>query len=158
MALVIEDGSVVTGANSYVTLAEFKAWADSRDISYNADDNVLEAQILRAMDYIERLYFIGNKANENQPLQWPRTEALIDGYYADATEIPKEVKIAVYEATVVEAAGYSELEVQSRKTLRERVGDIEVQYAENSENRTITPALQYALNRIVQPAFQVFRI
>jgi hypothetical protein len=158
MALVIEDGSVVTGANSYVTLAEFKAWADSRDISYNADDNVLEAQILRAMDYIERLYFIGNKANENQPLQWPRTEALIDGYYADATEIPKEVKIAVYEATVVEAAGYSELEIQSRKTLRERVGDIEVQYAENSENRTITPALQYALNRIVQPAFQVFRI
>jgi hypothetical protein len=158
MALVIEDGSVVTGANSYVTLAEFKAWADSRDISYNADDNVLEAQILRAMDYIERLYFIGNKANENQPLQWPRTEALIDGYYADATEIPKEVKIAVYEATVVEAAGYSELEVQSRKTLRERVGEIEVQYADNSENRTITPALQYALNRIVQPAFQVFRI
>jgi len=158
MALVIEDGSVVTGANSYVTLAEFKAWADSRDITYNADDNVLEAQILRAMDYIERLYFIGNKANENQPLQWPRTEALIDGYYADATEIPKEVKIAVYEATVVEAAGYSELEIQSRKTLRERVGDIEVQYAENSENRTITPALQYALNRIVQPAFQVFRV
>lgn len=158
MALVIEDGSVVSGANSYVTLAEFKAWADSRDISYNADDNVVEAQILRAMDYFERLFFIGNKANENQPLQWPRTEALIDGYYADATEIPKEVKTALYEATVVEAAGYSELEVQSRKTLRERVGDIEVEYAENSENRTITPALQYALNRIVQPAFQVFRL
>lgn len=158
MALVIEDGSVVSGANSYITLAEFKAWADSRDISYNADDNVVEAQILRAMDYFERLFFIGNKANENQPLQWPRTEALIDGYYADATEIPKEVKTALYEATVVEASGYSELEVQSRKTLRERVGDIEVEYAENSENRTITPALQYALNRIVQPAFQVFRL
>ena len=158
MALVIEDGSVVSGANSYVTLAEFKAWADARDITYNADDNALEAQILRAMDYLERLFFIGNKANENQPLQWPRTEALIDGYYADATEIPKEVKTALYEATVVEAAGYSELENQSRKTLRERVGDIEVQYADNSENRTITPALQYALNRIVQPAFQVLRV
>lgn len=158
MALVIEDGSVVTGANSYVTLAEFKAWADARDITYSADDDALEATILRAMDYLERLFFIGNKANENQPLQWPRTEALIDGYYADATEIPKEVKTALYEATVVEAAGYSELENQSRKTLRERVGDIEVQYADNSENRTITPALQYALNRIVQPAFQVLRV
>ena len=158
MALVIEDGSVVSGANSYVTLAEFKAWADARDITYNADDNALEAQILRAMDYLERLFFIGNKANENQSLQWPRTEALIDGYYADATEIPKEVKTALYEATVVEAAGYSELENQSRKTLREKVGDIEVQYADNSENRTITPALQYALNRIVQPAFQVLRV
>ena len=158
MALVVEDGSVVENANSYVTLAEFKAWADDRAISYNADDAVVEGQILRAMDYMERLYFIGNKANENQPLQWPRTEALIDGYYSDATEIPKEVKIALYEATVVEASGNSELENQSRKTLRERVGDIEVQYAENSANRVITPALQYALNRIVQPAFQVFRL
>jgi len=158
MALVIEDGSVVSGANSYVTLAEFKAWADDRNISYSDSDDTLEGQLLRAMDYFERLQFIGNKANENQPLQWPRTEALIDGYYADATEIPKEVKIALYEATVVQAAGNSELENQTRKTLRERVGDIEVEYAENSENRTITPALQYALNRIVRSAFYVSRV
>ena len=115
-------------------------------------------QIYRAMDYFERLQFIGNKANENQPLQWPRTEALIDGYYADATEIPTPVKTALYEAVVVEAAGNSELEVQDRKTIREKIGDIEVQYADNSENRKITPALQYALNKIVQPALQVLRV
>lgn len=157
MALVVEDGSVVAGANTYVTLAEFKAWADDRGITYGTDAAVTQ-QIYRAMDYFERLQFIGNKANENQPLQWPRTEALIDGYYADATEIPAPVKLAVYEAIVVEAAGNSELEVQDRKTLKEKIGDIEVQYADNSENRKITPALQYALNKIVQPAFQVLRV
>jgi len=157
MALVVEDGSVVTGANTYVSLAEFKAWADDRGITYGADDAVTK-QIYRAMDYFERLQFIGNKANENQPLQWPRTEALIDGYYADATEIPTPVKTALYEAVVVEAAGNSELEVQDRKTIREKIGDIEVQYADNSENRKITPALQYALNKIVQPALQVLRV
>lgn len=157
MALVVEDGSVVTGANTYVSLAEFKAWADDRGITYGADDAVTK-QIYRAMDYFERLQFIGNKANENQPLQWPRTEAMIDGYYADATEIPTPVKTALYEAVVVEAAGNSELEVQDRKTIREKIGDIEVQYADNSENRKITPALQYALNKIVQPALQVLRV
>lgn len=157
MALVVEDGSVVTGANTYVTLAEFKAWADDRGITYGTDDAVTQS-IYRAMDYLERLQFIGNKANENQPLQWPRTEALIDGYYADATEIPTPVKLALYEAIVVEAAGNSELEVQDRKTIREKIGDIEVQYADNSENRKITPALQYALNKIVQPALQVLRV
>ena len=157
MALVVEDGSVVAGANTYVTLAEFKAWADDRGITYGTDAAVTQ-QIYRAMDYFERLQFIGNKANENQPLQWPRTEALIDGYYADATEIPAPVKLAVYEAVVVEAAGNSELEVQDRRTLKEKIGDIEVQYADNSENRKITPALQYALNKIVQPAFQVLRV
>lgn len=157
MALVVEDGSVVTGANTYVTVAEFKAWADDRGITYG-DDAAISADIYRAMDYFERLQFIGNKANENQPLQWPRTEALIDGYYADATEIPAPVKLAIYEAIVVEAAGNSELNVQDRKTLREKIGDIEVVYADNSENRKITPALQYALNKIVQPAFQVLRV
>lgn len=157
MALVVEDGSVVTGANTYITLAEFKAWADDRGITYGNDSAVTQ-QIYRAMDYFERLMFIGNKANENQPLQWPRTEALIDGYYADATEIPPQVKIAVYEAVLVEAAGNSELETQDRRTIREKVGDIEVQYAENSANRKITPALQYALNKLVTPAFQVMRV
>ena len=157
MALVVEDGSVVAGANTYVTLAEFKAWADDRGITYGTDAAVTQ-QIYRAMDYFERLQFIGNKANENQPLQWPRTEALIDGYYADATEIPAPVKTALYESIVVEAAGNSELDVLDRKTIPEKIGDIEVQYADNSENRKITPALQYSLNKIVQPAFQVLRV
>jgi protease II len=94
MALIVEDGSLVANANSYITLAEYKAWADARGLTYSADDTTVEQQILRAMDYLERIEYIGNKANENQPLQWPRTEALIDGYYADATEIPKEVKTA----------------------------------------------------------------
>lgn len=157
MALVIEDGSVVANANSYITVAEFKAWADSRGITYGTDEAVEQA-ILRAMDWFERQFFIGNKANENQLLQWPRTEALIDGYYADATEIPKEVKVALYEATKVQLDGYSELNEQDRKTITEKVGDISVTYAENSNNRTVTPALTFAMNRIAAPAGMVTRV
>lgn len=158
MALVIEDGSVVAGANSYITLAEYRAWANVRGITASDSDTVLERYILRAMDYFEQLQFIGNKANENQPLQWPRTEALIDGYYADATEIPVNVKTAMYEAVKVEADGYSELLNQERRTTREKIGDIEITYADNSENRTITPALTNALRKIIQPATAVSRI
>jgi hypothetical protein len=158
MALVVEDGSVISGANSYITLADYRAWANSRGIIASDSDTVLERYVLRAMDYFEQLMFIGNKANENQPLQWPRTEALIDGYYADATEIPVQVKRALYEAVKVEADGYSELNNQDRRTIREKIGDIEVQYADNSENRTITPALRTALSKIIQPAMQVLRV
>jgi hypothetical protein len=158
MALVVEDGSVVSGANSYITLADYRAWANARGISASDSDAVLERYVLRAMDYFEQLVFIGNKANENQLLQWPRTEALIDGYYADATEIPAQVKKAVYEAVKVESDGYSELNNQDRRTIREKIGDIEIQYADNSENRTITPALTSALSKLVQPATVVGRL
>lgn len=158
MALVIEDGSVVSGANSYITLAEYRSWANARGINADLSDTILERYVLRAMDYFEQLLFIGNKANENQPLQWPRTEALIDGYYADATEIPTVVKTALYEAVKVEADGYSELNNQERKTIRERVGDIEIEYASNSENRTLTPALTNALRKVIQPSNMVSRV
>jgi len=110
------------------------------------------------MDWFERQFFIGNKANENQPLQWPRTEALIDGYYEDATEIPKEVPNALYEATKVELDGNSELNEQERKTVREQVGDISITYADNSNNRVVTPALRFAMNRIARLAGMVSRV
>jgi len=156
MALVVEDGSVVSGANSYVTLTEFKTWADSRGIDYGTD-YVLEQKILRAMDFLEHQAFIGEKANEDQPLQWPRVEAVIDGYYVDATEVPTDVKKALYEATVVEILGYSELNTQDRRTVMEKIGDITVQYASNSDNRTITPALTFALSKIVNSGYLVSR-
>ena len=158
MALVVENGSVVAGANSYVTLAEYRDWANARGIVSSDSDAILERQVLRAMDYFEQLLFIGNKANENQPLQWPRTEALIDGYYADATEIPVQVRRALYEAIKVEGDGYSEWNSQERRTLREKVGDIEIEYADNSENRTVTPALTSALSKLVLGATSVSRV
>lgn len=156
MTLIIEDGTVVAGANSYITVAEYKSWAGDRGIAFGSDEEI-EQGIYRAMDWFERQFFIGNKANENQPLQWPRTEALIDGYYEDATEIPKEVPNALYEATKVELDGNSELNNQERKTVREQVGDISITYADNSNNRVTTPALRFAMNRIVRPAGMVTR-
>tara|TARA_R110000823_G_scaffold203197_2_gene334052 strand:+ start:774 stop:1250 length:477 start_codon:yes stop_codon:yes gene_type:complete len=157
MGIVVENGSVVSGANSYVSLAEYRSWANDRGILTSDSDSVLERAIFRAMDYFESLQFIGNKANENQPLQWPRTEALIDGYYVDATEIPGQVKKALYEAAYVQQAGNSELNTQDRKASKEKIGDIEVTYADNSENRIISPALTFALSKIVRPAVQVSR-
>lgn len=157
MTLIIEDGTVVPNANSYITVDEYKSWADARGINTTHSDNKIEQGILRAMDWFERQFYIGNKANENQPLQWPRTEALIDGYYEDATEIPPEVDKALYEATKVELDGFSELNNQDRKTVREQIGDISVTYADNSNNRVITPALRFAMNRIVRPAGMVSR-
>ncbi len=59
---------------------------------------MLIAYILRAMDYIEDLSFIGFKETETQSLQWPRVNVVIDGFGLDASTIPDELKVAVYEA------------------------------------------------------------
>jgi hypothetical protein len=156
MALVIEDGTRVSGANSYVTLAEFKAWADSRGITYGTDQ-VIESQILRAMDYIEGLSFIGFKETQTQPLQWPRVNVVIDGFGLEASTIPGQLKTAVYEATKVEIDGDSKLAAVDRQVTRETVDSISVTYKDNAAMQRATPALTSALRKLVQSPMAVMR-
>ncbi len=83
--IIIEDGTVVPGANSYVTEAELTTYAADRGITLTAATDVL---LIKAMDYIESLSFIGSKGSKGQPLQWPRSNVYIDGFYFVPTTIP----------------------------------------------------------------------
>ncbi len=155
MALIVEDGTIVTGADSYVSVAGYEAWADARGIEY--DSTLVESQILRAMDYIESLQFIGQKSTKAQPLQWPRVGVVVDGYELDYDEIPQQLTKAVYESVKAESEGVSQLANVERRTLSEKVGEIAVQYAENSNSTTSVIAINKALYKLLAPAFAVSR-
>jgi len=156
MALVVEDGTLVSGADSYVTLAEFKAWADKRGVTYGTDSAVTQ-QIYRAMDYIEGLNFIGEKSDENQALQWPRDQVVIDGYYIDSDEMPNELKVAVYESIKAELDGDSRMTASDRRTISEKVGDLQVTYANNADVKRSIPAVTRALRKLIRPMAMVSR-
>ena len=156
MALVVEDGTLVSGADSYVTLAEFKAWADKRGVTYGTDSAVTQ-QIYRAMDYIESLNFIGEKSDENQALQWPRDQVVIDGYYIDSDEMPNELKVAVYESIKAEIDGDSRMTASDRRTISEKVGDLQVTYANNADVKRSIPAVTKALRKLIRPMAMVSR-
>jgi len=157
MALTIEDGSLVTGANSYVTAAEWDTWATDRGISHTHSTSRIEEGILRAMDFFESLVFLGQKHEETQALQWPRDYVYIDGYYIEADTIPKEVKAAVYEAIKMELDGNSPIKEQGRATVTETIGDISVSYKSNAGMRKTTPAFTHAVRKLVQPRNAVYR-
>ena len=156
MALVVEDGTLVSGADSYVTLAEFKAWADKRGVTYGTDSAVTQ-QIYRAMDYIESLNFIGEKSDENQALQWPRDQVVIDGYYIDSDEMPNELKVAVYESIKAELDGDSRMTASDRRTISEKVGDLQVTYANNADVKWSIPVVTRALRKLIRPMAMVSR-
>lgn len=98
MALIIEDGTIVANAQSYVTAAQARAFALSRGITLSADDAVVESQLIRAVDYLEtyRDRYKGTLVSAGiQSLQWPRTGVIIDELYElPITTIPKELKQA----------------------------------------------------------------
>jgi hypothetical protein len=90
-------------------------------------------------------------------LQWPRVGVIVDGYELDYDEIPAQLKKAVYESVKAESENLSQLANVERRTLREKVGEIEVQYAENSNAQTMVIAIDRALRKLVAPAYVVSR-
>jgi hypothetical protein len=157
MALTVENGTLVANANSYVSVGDYIAWADARGLTYPSYPQI-EQKILRAMDYIESRHFVGQKHEETQALQWPRDYVFIDGYSVESNEIPKELKIAVYEAVKIEIDGDSKLTASERETVSEKIGDISVTYKSGSGMKRNTPALTNALRKLIRPIGEVNRL
>jgi hypothetical protein len=159
--IVVEDGTVVAGANSYVTEAELTTYAADRGVTLTAATDVL---LIKAMDYIESLAFIGDKHKESQPLQWPRDEVYIDRYYIERETIPKELKNGVYTAALAIDAELDPLRIIERATKREKVDVIEVEYMDSAASQTIVRTISAALYKILRlgghgsSAFRVVRV
>jgi len=156
MALIIEDGTIVANANSYVSADDFVTWADARGFTYPSYPQI-EQTILRAMDYIESLVFVGDKHEETQPLQWPRDYVFIDGYSIESDQIPAELKVAVYEAIKLHIDGDSKLTPSDRETVSEKIGDISVTYKSGSGMKRQTPAMSNALRKLIRSQNEVGR-
>lgn len=149
MAIVVEDGSIVTGANSYATTAELSAFATARNVTLSGDYTT-EQLLIIAMDYIESLAYKGMKVRSDQPLQWPRVDVIIDGSYFNSDDIPNQLKNGLMQTALAIDAGNSPQQVAPRKTIREKVGELEVQYATGSSSVTIDPKINYFLYKLLE--------
>ena len=160
MALVIEDGSIVSGANSYATAADYNTYIDARypALARSVTDAVAEGYLLLAMDYLESQSIIGFKFTDAQPLQWPRRDVYIDGYYVLTTEIPASVINALYEIAYGVEQGYNLAAPVSRETLIEKIGEISITYKESAASKVLLPAATQALRKFTTSANRVVRV
>ncbi len=107
MALIVEDGSGVAGANAYDTLANARLLAAQQNVTLPVDDTEAETFLIRSTFHLEsyRARYDGVKTHcRNQPLQFPRDNMTIDGCIVQSNEIPIELK----QAWVVFASAFSE--------------------------------------------------
>jgi len=168
MALIIEDGSNVAGANSYVTVEEFQAFYVDRGNTTlaEADDEQVESALVKGSDYLSqkyRLLWKGSRANADQRLDWPRRGVdvpdFFDPFYRDLgnvplsfqdtlwipeNEVPYEVQVAqILLAAETFSGAESTGQLQNslgRVTKREKLGVLEVEYftAEDGSSRQTT--------------------
>lgn len=86
MSMVVEDGSIVTGADSYVTLTAYQSYGAARGWTLGDDDAEDEINLRRAFDSINRSWsYLGHRESADQVGAWPRT--ICDG-------IPQAIKDA----------------------------------------------------------------
>lgn len=96
MTLIVEDGSKVADANSYVSVADARSYATLRGVTLPVADGDVEALLVKAMDFIEaqRSRFQGDKTYTDQALQFPRTGVYVDGLLLGSTSVPRELRYA----------------------------------------------------------------
>lgn len=147
--ITVENGTVVAGANSYVTVAEFTQFCTDRNIliSYTYGD---ESQLLiQAMDYFEQQPFKGIKYIETQPLQFPRSDLWIDGYLEESDQIPQLVKDAQITIAISIMQGNDPLSNVDRAVKREKVDVLEVEYMDNAASSVIIRSVGNILRKLV---------
>ena len=119
ITIIVETGAVATGANSFVSLADFNIYCVDRDYDVsNSPDETIKAALVRAASYLNTLPWKGVKTARANPMCWPRYGmdtsgwneinqpasswlGVLDaeGYYIGTSEVPGEVVNAQCEAT-----------------------------------------------------------
>lgn len=148
MALVVEDGSVTPGADSYVSLANARALAVSYGLALPADDAEAEAALRNGAVYVglQEPSMCGRRVSASQSLAYPRQGVSVYGFSLASDVIPPQVIHAQVVAAVEYGAG-TDVRASSdgRVTETERVeGAVTVSYFNNGATgatTTITAAL-----------------
>lgn len=171
MSIIVEDGTVVAGANSYVTRAEtndyFKCTNDT--VWSSVTNNDKDAAIINASRYLQQMYrlkWLGSRVEPAQAIDWPRSGVPVvdyfdpfsnsapvslsfqNTYFIPENEIPQEVKDAqmLLARSQIDDSGGLTVRLQGplgRQTSKEKVGSLEVHYMTPEEGGSARQTIQY---------------
>lgn len=130
--LIIEDGSGVTNANSYVTVQEYRDYATPRGVVLPVSDSEVETQLILAMDYLETQCWKGVATYDGQALAMPRDEIYIGGSLIASDHVPGKIKYAQMQLAIQVNNGVDLMPTVaggSASVVREKVGPLETEYA-----------------------------
>jgi hypothetical protein len=167
MTLIVEDGTGLPNAESYASVAQFRAYNTARGRELALTDGEIEALLRRATDYLQQTYYgrwAGYRNREVQALDWPRSyvprdpsvtyptesqiTAELDTYYYPFNELPKQLVDATCELAF-KANGADLIKDVDRVARRESVGPLSVEYETNRTPITLYPSIDMALARLL---------
>lgn len=136
MTIIVETGAGVAGANSFVSLADYEAYALALGV-----DAVAEADLIRAGQYLNSLdsQYAGMRVTRDQAMAWPRIGQ--DGGYlwlGGFEYLPTEIPAALSQAQLILAmevqAGTDLYNVETRQVVTSEsvAGAVSVSYSDKA--------------------------
>lgn len=138
MALLVETGLGVSGANSFASDTYVRAYCSARGLALPESDSELEKNILLAMDHINALEysdtqtFIGVRVDPQQTLAFPRSKMVLSsGAELSETTVPLMLQDALAQLTAdcFEAGGILTPNTTGQAITEETIGPITTKYA-----------------------------
>jgi len=154
MSLIVEDGTGLSTATSYVSLVDAAAYFAARGIStWTGADALKEAALTRGSFALDGMYanrWPGVRMSSDQAFDWPRYDAFDqDGYLLDG--LPIAIVNAACEAALSELVSAGSLTAASTSGVkREKVGPLETEYFSSSGSSPVYKTISSALSRIVR--------
>lgn len=157
MTIIVEDGTGVADANSYVSLEDCIAYCAAQGLNFSASPDVgAEAAIIRARRSLDSMYlskYPGTRTfGRDQSLEWPRHDldnsvtgdlvTDIEGNTIDDEEIPIEIINAQCELAARELVeANSTMPDLDRAVLSIKAGPVGITYAANAREATVFPGV-----------------
>jgi hypothetical protein len=142
--VVVENGSLVANANSFVTRDDVLAYCQNRGYTFSIGDTALaDAAVIKGADWLKntmRLSYRGALISAAQTMPWPRQDAsFYRGPDIPSTMIPQCVKDAQCELVYRAFAGTNLQPDLARggQTKREKLDVLEVEYFPGAPSETV---------------------
>ena len=149
MALIVENGSGMATAESYISVAaaDTRLAALGQTIWAPLTTPQKEEALRRATQHMGRAYrarWIGARKTLAQALDWPRYGASVDGFILVSDAIPADIANACADLALKAGAGDLAPDLE-RAVIREKVGPIETEYSAHSPQATRIRAIDMML-------------
>ena len=158
MALIVEDGTGLATAESYISVADANAYFLARgNTTWGAlSDAQCEEALRKATDFMLQRYrslWQGYRLGSTQALDWPRVDVEVDGFGVPSDEVHVLVERAcaelAYRSTVADLLPDTS---SGGQVTREKVDVIEVEYLPGSNPAPTYPAIDQLLAPLLEYA------
>jgi len=137
MAIIVEDGTGLSTAECYISVADATTYFSNRGITTwaaIASDALREAALRKSTDYMTATYrdrWEGVRYTEDQALDWPRSGVVRDSWAVGYDEVPVEVERACAELALKAVSAELNPDLKQNR-LSVTVVPIKTEYDKNS--------------------------